>query len=388
MEPPGAPGGDQQSIHQMQQSVQELSKSVEELVSTLKSEIVTMAPAGEAKLPKEAGPSVPQTFEEGDVDTGFGGPSPTGMGQAGPQGGSPFTSSLHRESISPTGKMRTETPIQRRTSMKKSRSSAPTAPPKVKRQAEEGIASAPPETVELVYNEKTDKVDGTEPFVKAPHVTTEGEIERVTKSQKKEEGLPEFLFEESTAALRVARKARLYGATPADIAKNAMDVVASAAEKKASDLAGLHIAKYISAMELAHKAQERGIESFPLVKALASRLAEMGVSNAEIVASEALSGMSTDNFRAAHDIALRYMDMSDDAYVQVQATIERTPPATLRGFARSDREVHAQAVRQAAVAGNLGAVTGAPVESNPMDHLRATLRSTGPKGQAVRNFIR
>ena len=266
----------------------------------------------------------------------------------------------------------------RRSSMKVNRrDSAPPATKRVVRAEELEPTDGPPMAVPGT-EEMSETVDGEKPFVDEPKQET-GNI-----SMDEDPGSVAPLFP-TAAQLRDSRRSRIglapetADAPPSSVSQDEREALVVAAERKASDLAGLYLTRYQSAIELAHKAQERGIVASPLRDKLATRLAQAGVPDAEILAAEVVEGTATENFRVAHNQALSYLDMDDETFLRVAETIHKTPGGTRT--ARSDRERLAQDVRSSATQGSLPVQASGPL--SPAEGLRERLRRTTPRPVGV-----
>jgi hypothetical protein len=346
--PPSQETESQPSLQEMAEDLGELKQSIKELVDGLKETIVTSAPPGQASLSNN---SQKESLDGGNLDFGL---QPTNQ--------HPFTRPIAS---------------QRRPSMlKKHKMAARKAFPV--RRAEDGVTKIPPESLESLMEESTPKVKGEKPFVKSPpKLTTEKEVENAVSQSKKEEGLPELLYPQASE-LRAARKARLgldfQGYMK--LSQEAKSTLFGAAERKASDMAALRVARYYRATELAHQAQERGIVDFPLHTLLSSRLATLGVPDAELVAADVLEGASDASFKAAHEAALKYLAMDDASFLNVQATIASTPTLNARGGYMTDRSKKAQIVRKEASEGSIQLQASGPTG---LESLREVVRRGTPR---------
>jgi hypothetical protein len=367
-EPPAFPPSQEASqptIQEMAEDLGDLKQSIKELVDGLKETIVTSAPPGQANL--SANPQK-EGLNEGNLDFGL---EPTNQ--------HPFTRPIahHRGVPQVTSQVILESPQRRPSMLQKHKMAARKAFP-VRRRAEDGVTETPPESLESLIEEPTPKVEGEKPFVMSPpKLTTEKEVEDAISQSKKEEGLPELLYPQASE-LRAARKARLgldfQGYTK--LSQEGKSTIFGAAERKASDMAALRVARYYKATELAHQAQERGIVDFPLHTLLSARLATLGVPDAELVAADVLEGASDASFKAAHEAALKYLSMDDSSFLNVQATIASTPTLNARGGYMTDRTRKAQTVRQEASLGSLHLQASGPTG---IDSLREVLRRGTPR---------
>ena len=270
----------------------------------------------------------------------------------------------------------------RRSSMKLTRQVTSPAATKPLRQAEQLDPTDGPPMAVPGAEEASKAVDGEKAFVELP------KQEKGNISMKEEPGTIAPVLP-TASQLRDSRRSRLgftpdeqapVTPTPAEpVPQEEREALVTAAEKKASDLAGLYLTRYQSAIELSHKAQERGIVACPLRDKLATRLAQAGVPDAEVLAAEVLEGSATENFRVAHNQALQYLDMDDETFLRVAETVNKTPGGVR--IARSDRERTADDVRASATRGSI------PVQASgshtPAEGLRERLRRTTPRPTGV-----
>ena len=228
-------------------------------------------------------------------------------------------------------------------------------------------------------------VDGEKPFVEEP------KQEKGNISMKENPGSVEVLFPTANQ-LRDSRRSRLgfdpevpqptsipsaqpvVQQTTSDVTQAERDEIMTASEKKASDLAGMYLTRYQSAIELSHKAQERGIVACPLRDKLATRLAQAGVPDAELLAAEVVEGAATDNFREAHNQALEYLGMDDETFLRVAETVGKTPGTRT---AISDRARVAHETRMSATQGSIPVQASGPL--SPAEGLRERIRRTTPR---------
>jgi hypothetical protein len=357
MEPSEVPMGGP-SIQDMAKNLQKLEENVEKLTEALTKNITTIVSPGQANLDNGKKEEVVNDGEK--LDFGL---NPRNV-----------TSRLSHMTN------------RRSTSMLRKRKLASQAPGR-KRQAEDvGVVTPPDETLLKSIEEATPQADGTKPFYKREAPATGEAIKKEVETTKKEEGVAEVLYPKASV-LRAARKARLGLAfetlttsqgIPAG-SKESADLILMAAEKKASDLAALHVTKYGRALELAFLAQEKGQVASPLLDKLQQRLAAAGVPDAELLAVQVLEGANSDNLKVAHNAALGYMDMDDSAFLHVQKTIHDTPSLAAHGFVPTDRQRVAQEVRSAAIKGNLPVqATSAPAGTG-LEALRARIRQNTPR---------
>jgi len=375
----GGPEANAPTVEELAENVKDLETSVKELVDSLKEEITTVAAPGTASL--ENIPKQEEGMDEEDLDFGI---EPRNKA---PQGGNPFKSKVTTKGT-PISRPMASTPsgqnVRSNSMLKKSRTNTALSPKRVV--AEDGVDKISEDnSLVTELEEKTPGIPGEKAFVDSGDQSSSKEVEHAVEQAKNEEGVAEILFPKA-ASLRAARKARLGLNFVADVQtqttnvpEDAKEAVFMAAEKKASDLAALMTVKFHSALELAHKAQERGQVNFPLLAKLAQRLAAVGVPDAEVIAAEILEGTSTDNFMAAKEAALKYMAMDDGAFLNVKATIESTPTLSAKGGFSTDAQRVRQSVRTEALAGNLGVQASSNATLTPVDGLRAALRKGTPR---------
>ena len=347
----GAPQEEEQNVEELAENVKKLQQTVQELVDDLKETITTAAPPGQATLSNAQGKEGPIDGDGQSLDFGL------------EQSTHPFTRPIATRRSPMKNRTRVAFPVRR---------------------AEEGVTELPPESLETQYEEASPKVEGEKPFVLSPpKLTTEKEVDHAVEESKEEEGLPELLYPKASD-LRAARKARLgleYSGF-AKVSQEGRSALFAAAERKSSDMAALRVARYYKALELACDAQQRGIEEFPLHSLLTARLATYGVPDAELVAADVLEGSFMESFRAAHTAALKYMRMDDQSFLNVQATIARTPTLNSRGAFLSDKARIAHTVRKEASEGSLPLQASASPQSG-MESLRQTLRKGTPRPHSL-----
>jgi hypothetical protein len=245
----------------------------------------------------------------------------------------------------------------------------------------DGVAANPPEGLDGLYSGKSETVPGSKEFVKKPdHVETEQEISKKVEDSKKEEGVAKELYP-TAAKLRAARMARLGLLDEIDIAtapsvpKEAQALIWAVAERKASDLAKLQTIQYRKALELAYKAQERGITEFPLYNRLVAALQAQNVPDASLIALDALSGGCSENLAAAAKQADDYLRLDDAAFLATASVIEKTPPLNARdGINRSASTRIAEEAERGSIP--LQATTISK-SAGPSD-LRSRLRTNAP----------